>query len=409
MAMQMRLTIAALVLIVLVRVPSVSALEDREFEWAWTGKELAVIGSESNHRFDPGDETWKPLLGFPYQISNEKGQRWRLHERLKLHALSPDEVAVACLPGKSEFQIGVLDLSKGTWKEIGSVGMEAMGTRKWLAEDVKAYGYCLSNEPTRIRAIFRAPSGFILLMAPQPDLTFRKTIANETIIVPGFPTVNAPGAYYKGNWTRIPGGDETSFFWDGTVFTWGSSFKQNPGYLWHANPDSWELLAEVPLADERDCMGGPVPRNGCSCCFSGSRVFVFGGCLSWSSAIGEDHPGFCWSKQDRRWRLLPQEGAPDFSYSPGVCWTGTEAFVFGISRQNRDAASGGLFDPAVWRWRTVSSENCPIYEHRPICFWGGKEVFYFKGNLREGAAFDPTSNRWRHVSGLPLQNKRGAD
>lgn len=112
----------------------------------------------------------------------------------------------------------------------------------------------------------------------------------------------------------------------------------------------------------------------------------------------------------------PLDGRTDHA----LVWTGAEAVVWGgTSSSDKPGHStfdgvlprdGAAYDPATNRWRLIP--DAPIGgRHNPIAVWTGREVLVFGGwvgadeAVLDGAAFDPAANRWRTIARSPLDGR----
>jgi hypothetical protein len=112
----------------------------------------------------------------------------------------------------------------------------------------------------------------------------------------------------------------------------------------------------------------------------------------------------------RAMRLPPIDGRSEHA----MVWTGKEAVVWGGVSSSPDKTvfdgtlprDGAAYDPASDRWRTIP--NAPIPgRNLPMIAWTGREVLVFGGTIGDrsrldGAAWDPASNTWRMIAKSPL-------
>jgi N-acetylneuraminic acid mutarotase len=120
-----------------------------------------------------------------------------------------------------------------------------------------------------------------------------------------------------------------------------------------------------------------------------------------------------------RWRQLPHAPVepagtqPDYPYGTTQLqvWTGKELVVV----LDHMTVS---YNPATNRWRQGPPPPfVPLSMPPPAAFWTGKEVLFWDGGpLRKGAAdsggrgaaYNPTTRRWRELPAAPLRNRGGA-
>ncbi len=353
--------------------------ENDEFDWAWTGRKFVFLGVDKCDHLDMETGEWNAVEWIPIAKKDNDPKEKEIRPCFKMAATSQYSVGVAFHDGKEGMAIFNLDLRKNEWSSVCSFKTP----EGWADIDLPR---------RRIAALNFNGKYWTLLLIPPPAKMNTVKAGETEIRIPGLPAAGPSGTR-----PRVPGVDAAIYFTDSTMFWWGYAGKSNPGYLWITDLDKWESLEKVPPADEDRPFGGPTPRAGFRHCFTGSDVYVFGGTLAWSSAIGIPgaHPGFCWSEKTRKWRLLPTKGAPASSSRPGVCWTGKEVFVF------EGGKGGGLFNPEKWEWLAISSENSPDWAVDPICFWSGREAVLFSRDGSHGAAYNPAADTWRSVGGIP--------
>ena len=96
-------------------------------------------------------------------------------------------------------------------------------------------------------------------------------------------------------------------------------------------------------------------------------------------------------------------------------WTGSEVMVWG-GGGFRPYADGALYDPAADRWRRVAPSPLRPRVHA-AGVWNGKEVVILGGTgrrvtardqaVRDGAAYNPATGRWRTLPPLPFATQAG--
>jgi hypothetical protein len=115
-------------------------------------------------------------------------------------------------------------------------------------------------------------------------------------------------------------------------------------------------------------------------------------------AVGDGDAAAYYPARDR-WRTLAPAPIP----SPRAVWTGWELLVVGGDRLD-------AYDPARNRWRRLPGpplsdrdEFTAVWNGRELLIWGGVRVDCGDCFLADGAAFDPTTNRWRRLPAAPLR------
>jgi hypothetical protein len=171
-----------------------------------------------------------------------------------------------------------------------------------------------------------------------------------------------------------------------------------------------DLAAELPEGWS-ELPAPPEVRSGAATAWSGSQLFVWGGFVFGGSG---DKPssddGFVFDAVSREWLALPPSplGARSLAAS---AWTGRELLVWGGT--DLDAwpyegyEDGAAFDPSTQRWRSLPP--APIEGRAPMSVWTGEELIVWGTAVRvtprptDGAAFDPDTDTWRRIADAPIE------
>jgi hypothetical protein len=115
------------------------------------------------------------------------------------------------------------------------------------------------------------------------------------------------------------------------------------------------------------------------------------------------------------WDRAEPPPLPSPRHAATVVWTGREAIVWGGTRPgigdggDLGSADGAAYDPATRRWRRIA--DAPVanrYGHqavwtgREMIVWGGVVTGGSRGGRPDGAAYDPSTDRWRPIAPSPL-------
>jgi hypothetical protein len=157
---------------------------------------------------------------------------------------------------------------------------------------------------------------------------------------------------------------------------------------------SWSTIPAAPIA----------PRQNASIVWTGQELVVWGGASGASDALLSGD-GAAYDPSTHRWQLLPASPLPPTAGASAV-WTGREMVIFGgyvdetpghIQVTNAAAA----YTPSTNSWRVLP--NAPLSARAsPLGVWTGTTVIELGGvtsgqDPGDGAAFDPTSDTWRHI------------
>lgn len=175
-----------------------------------------------------------------------------------------------------------------------------------------------------------------------------------------------------------------------------------------------------PVTDRwRPIASGPFTTSvGKVAVWTGERLILWGGCRR-SDQAGE---GAIYDPATDRWdRMPPAPVSGRDLRSNGAHWTGRE-FLFWSGRDSTTAdgcdgqyaghaSDGAAYDPATRTWRRVPPPpGATLLRDDPnVHVWTGSELLVFGGDWRQdgkgrtaGAAYDPTTDRWRPLRGHPL-------
>ena len=219
---------------------------------------------------------------------------------------------------------------------------------------------------------------------------------------------SAAGSFYAGSWKHIGPAPftleagVTAVWTDNQVVVTGLTPRAGHAGLVNAtenaaayNPvtNTWRALAHPP-ATPSFCRRDAV--------WTGSQVLVWG-CRATTYDQSVD-----------RWRRLPD---PPTGHGFAV-WTGRELIGWGGGCCGDAGADGSAFNPMTNRWRKLPrSPLAP--EQSPLAAWDGHEVLVFVSGISaangkplsagyaRGAAFKPSTNRWRLLAKKPVAGGSG--
>jgi galactose oxidase-like protein len=191
--------------------------------------------------------------------------------------------------------------------------------------------------------------------------------------------------------------------WTGTeMIVWGGARDESggdaaappprEGGAYNPSSDRWRPIAKAPLYGGADH----------SAVWTGSEMLMWG---SRPDGNGLKNELAAYDPKTDRWRELtpgPLTGR-DFA---SVVWTGSEMLVWGSARAD-GPVDGAAFDPRNNRWRQIP--EAPLSPRRlAAAVWTGEELFVWGGkapdetNLADGARLDPETNRWTKSAPAPL-------
>ena len=157
--------------------------------------------------------------------------------------------------------------------------------------------------------------------------------------------------------------------------------------------DQWHAIAAMPEPFVAD-VGGAV--------WTGSDV------LAWSFDLSGHETFLSFNPTTNTWKVLPSSGMPapeqadasTASRGAGLVWTGTELLVWRSDTNGSTApmSNGAAYDPSTNRWTALPAPPAPLGVGAASA-WTGKDLVVWGGisgstPLATGAMYDPSANRW---------------
>jgi hypothetical protein len=100
-----------------------------------------------------------------------------------------------------------------------------------------------------------------------------------------------------------------------------------------------------------------------------------------------------------RWRSIAASGM-EWRGGEAVVWTGKELIVWGGDSGARMTVAGGRYDPVADRWSRIAEAPLPA-QGGLEAVWTGREMIVLTAN-GDAAAYDPAADTWRPLPDLPL-------
>ncbi|MFN2606419.1 MAG: Kelch repeat-containing protein [Acidimicrobiales bacterium] len=170
---------------------------------------------------------------------------------------------------------------------------------------------------------------------------------------------------------------------------------------------AWRPLAASPVAG----------RQGPATVWTGKEMLVWGGVACTANPCQGDGTtpladGAAYDPVADRWRMLAPSPLSPRGAAAAV-WTGSEMLVWGGEARTTPLADGAAYDPVADRWRMLAAS--PLGPRRTSGVWTGKELVVWGGRdaasqtqlvfYADGAAYDPTADRWRVLAPSPLPER----
>jgi hypothetical protein len=115
--------------------------------------------------------------------------------------------------------------------------------------------------------------------------------------------------------------------------------------------------------------------------------------------------GAAFDPATNQWSKVPK--APIKARSGQVAvWTGSEMIVWGgagIGETNLAFNDGAAYDPSAQKWRRIAKAPLSAgFGYGYTGVWTGKQMVIWGGPKGEGAAYDPSAQKWRRIAKAPL-------
>jgi hypothetical protein len=189
-----------------------------------------------------------------------------------------------------------------------------------------------------------------------------------------------------------------------------SQAPASPAAPTHTQMEASRALSRLP-AGWSDLPPPPEPRARATSLWIDTHLFYWGGDSDYS---GEFHAeGWLFDPVSQRWHEIAPSPLSGRSGTAAV-WTGREVILWGgydgrgVADGETAFGDGAAYDPTTDRWRLLPT--APISARPPAAtVWTGSEMILW-GSVgrdvpdapRDGAAFDPETNTWREVPAAPF-------
>jgi hypothetical protein len=193
--------------------------------------------------------------------------------------------------------------------------------------------------------------------------------------------------------------------WTGhELIVWGGNFNganaPAQGAAYNPTTNHWRRIATAPLSTRENPM----------IVWTGHEMIAWGGYTANAEAAkplttADRLEGAAYDPTTDTWRPLPPSGLPTLSLVPAV-WTGHEMIIFS------PPTNGAAYDPTTNQWRRIATSPLASREQsawswtgRELLVWGGIQYTQGRQTLADGAAYDPSTNRWRLLPKAPIGSR----
>lgn len=203
--------------------------------------------------------------------------------------------------------------------------------------------------------------------------------------------------------------------WTGTeLVVWGGigfpclghdGLPMADGAAYDPKEERWRKIADSPL----------IGRTGAASVWTGSRLLVWGG-RGGRTSFSPRSDGAAYDPDQDGWRVLPK-GPLAARWGHSAVWTGREALIWGGSNDGSTDdirfKDGARYNPATRKWRALSpapisarSGHMAIWTGGEMIVWGGVSGSPTDSTfLKDGAAYDPRTDRWRKLAKAPIDGR----
>ena len=173
-----------------------------------------------------------------------------------------------------------------------------------------------------------------------------------------------------------------------------------------ARPRGWRKLAAGPLRG----------RHSASAVWTGREMVVWGGAWRAGNASIWLDDGAAYDPAGDKWRRIARSPLAPRSEAVAA-WTGREVLIWGGQKQGSlsgfgdEFSDGALYDPANDTWKYMAEwplaeryGTRAVWTGTHLVVWGGASAAAGEDPpaLADGAAYDPSSNRWTKMADSPL-------
>jgi N-acetylneuraminic acid mutarotase len=190
--------------------------------------------------------------------------------------------------------------------------------------------------------------------------------------------------------------------WGGAATTTGGAVST--GAIYDPVADRWTPTSTI---------GAPSARYQHSAVWTGSRMIVWGGRLTYEPFAVEVNTGASYDPGTDTWTAISTTGAPFGRSSHTAIWTGSQMVVWG-GNTCTESDTGGRYDPASDTWQATSLTNAPVRRTLHTGVWTGSRMIVWGGMtggnfcpgsgprivtfLNTGASYDPVGDAWTPIS-----------
>jgi hypothetical protein len=197
--------------------------------------------------------------------------------------------------------------------------------------------------------------------------------------------------------------DRHTAVWTGSeMIVWGGESNPfthipfNTGGRYDPSTDTWR---ETSVEAET-----PSPRFYHTAVWTGSKMMVWGGCLSTYCGATASTGGL-YDPMTDHWSATSTIGAPSARSSQAAVWTGSSVIVWGgqINGSSLPVGTGGRYDPSADSWAPTIVEGAPQARYNHTMIWTGSRAIVWGGQGYDGSSmvyydggglYDPSTDSW---------------
>ncbi len=184
---------------------------------------------------------------------------------------------------------------------------------------------------------------------------------------------------------------------DGKMIVWGGANQEPQGAVYDPDADAWTWMSDYLARKQQTAL------------WTGTRLIVWGGydltqgCSGGGCICCPDYSlksGAAYDLASDTWADLSIVNAPTARYAHSACWSGDRMFVWGGGGgggllQPGPTSTGGYYTPATDAWVPMAQAGAPVTGTNLILAWTGTHLLVYSADQpAAGAYYDPKTDGW---------------
>lgn len=191
--------------------------------------------------------------------------------------------------------------------------------------------------------------------------------------------------------------------WTGSeMVVWGGCLDNNcnsltgTGGRYNPASDTWRATSMT---------GAPSARKLHTAVWTGSKVIVWGGCLT-GDCFTSTNTGASYDPGTDSWAPTGASGVPSARYYHTALWTGSKMLVWGGQDAGTRYNTGAFYDPGNDTWTATSTTNAPsarsvhtaVWTGTKMIVWSGCDTSFCSPLPTTGGVYDAGNDSWTATS-----------